>query len=184
MEVVFRNPLKVPLALSELSLLWKFTPKDFCGLQGGMTGETISNEKEAATSQVRVWSCPGFDAWYLIRSPVCNCGFCVLGHSYKWPYQYWSHSRVPHEPRRNKSGEELYYSFLLFIFLINVNLNFYIIVLYFSRPDWSCFHIKQESCMYLVWSTTWALERRTTVLVKVTIKNNFCGCKTSCFKCN
>ncbi|XP_060722601.1 trafficking protein particle complex subunit 8 isoform X3 [Tachysurus vachellii] len=50
-EVVFRNPLKVPLALSELSLLWKFTPKDFSGPQGGTTGETVCNEKEAATSK-------------------------------------------------------------------------------------------------------------------------------------
>ncbi|XP_067273219.1 trafficking protein particle complex subunit 8 isoform X2 [Pseudorasbora parva] len=47
-EVVFRNPLKVPLALSALSLLWKFTLKDFSGPQGGTTGETITNEKEAA----------------------------------------------------------------------------------------------------------------------------------------
>ncbi|KAF5900443.1 trafficking protein particle complex subunit 8 isoform X1, partial [Clarias magur] len=51
-EVVFRNPLKVPLTLSELSLLWKFTPKDFSGPQGGTAGETISNEKEATTSKV------------------------------------------------------------------------------------------------------------------------------------
>ncbi|XP_027035371.2 trafficking protein particle complex subunit 8 isoform X1 [Tachysurus fulvidraco] len=50
-EVVFRNPLKVPLALSELSLLWTFTPKDFSGPQGGTTGETVCNEKEAATSK-------------------------------------------------------------------------------------------------------------------------------------
>ncbi|XP_060773598.1 trafficking protein particle complex subunit 8 isoform X2 [Neoarius graeffei] len=48
-EVVFRNPLKVPLALSELSLLWKFTPKDFSGPQGGTSGEMVSNEKESAT---------------------------------------------------------------------------------------------------------------------------------------
>ncbi|KAK7150553.1 hypothetical protein R3I93_011711 [Phoxinus phoxinus] len=48
-EVVFRNPLKVPLALSALSLLWKFTLKDFSGSQGGTTGETITNEKEAAS---------------------------------------------------------------------------------------------------------------------------------------
>uniref|UniRef100_A0A8C0YCX3 Trafficking protein particle complex subunit 8 n=1 Tax=Cyprinus carpio carpio TaxID=630221 RepID=A0A8C0YCX3_CYPCA len=32
-EMVFRNLLKVPLALSALSLLWKFTPKDFSGPQ-------------------------------------------------------------------------------------------------------------------------------------------------------
>ncbi|XP_051730753.1 trafficking protein particle complex subunit 8 isoform X4 [Ctenopharyngodon idella] len=48
-EVVFRNPLKVPLALSALSLLWKFTLKDFSDPQGGKTGETITNEKEAVS---------------------------------------------------------------------------------------------------------------------------------------
>lgn len=48
-EVVFRNPLKVPLALSALSLLWKFTPNDFSASHGGTTGETITNEKEAAS---------------------------------------------------------------------------------------------------------------------------------------
>uniref|UniRef100_A0A672KZ25 Trafficking protein particle complex subunit 8 n=1 Tax=Sinocyclocheilus grahami TaxID=75366 RepID=A0A672KZ25_SINGR len=36
-EVVFRNPLKVPLALSALSLLWKFTLKGFSDPQGGTT---------------------------------------------------------------------------------------------------------------------------------------------------
>ncbi len=49
MEVVFRNPLKVPLALSALSLLWKFTLKDFSGPQGSTAGETFTNEKEAAS---------------------------------------------------------------------------------------------------------------------------------------
>ncbi|XP_016132636.1 trafficking protein particle complex subunit 8-like [Sinocyclocheilus grahami] len=48
-EVVFRNPLKVPLALSALCLLWKFTPKDFSDPQGSTAGETITNEKEAAS---------------------------------------------------------------------------------------------------------------------------------------
>lgn len=50
-EVVFRNPLKVPLVLSALSLLWKFTLKDFSGPQGGTVGETITNEKEATSSK-------------------------------------------------------------------------------------------------------------------------------------
>uniref|UniRef100_A0A8C1RYJ8 Trafficking protein particle complex 8 n=1 Tax=Cyprinus carpio TaxID=7962 RepID=A0A8C1RYJ8_CYPCA len=49
-EMVFRNLLKVPLALSALSLLWKFTPKDFSGPQGSTVGETITNEKEATTA--------------------------------------------------------------------------------------------------------------------------------------
>ncbi|XP_051953858.1 trafficking protein particle complex subunit 8-like isoform X2 [Xyrauchen texanus] len=50
-EVAFRNPLKIPLALSALSLLWKFTLKDFSGPHGGTIGETITNEKQAATSK-------------------------------------------------------------------------------------------------------------------------------------
>ncbi|KAG9348071.1 hypothetical protein JZ751_004096 [Albula glossodonta] len=46
-EVVFRNPLKIPLLLTDLSLLWKFTPKDFSRPQGRESGETVSNEKDA-----------------------------------------------------------------------------------------------------------------------------------------
>ncbi|KAG5849876.1 hypothetical protein ANANG_G00076340 [Anguilla anguilla] len=46
-EVVFRNPLKVPLILTDLSLLWKFSPKDFSRAQGEEAGESVSNEKEA-----------------------------------------------------------------------------------------------------------------------------------------
>uniref|UniRef100_A0A8C8K6D5 Trafficking protein particle complex 8 n=1 Tax=Oncorhynchus tshawytscha TaxID=74940 RepID=A0A8C8K6D5_ONCTS len=48
-EVVFRNPLKVPLVLSDLSLLWKFTLKDFNRPQEDSVGDAvpISNEKEA-----------------------------------------------------------------------------------------------------------------------------------------
>uniref|UniRef100_A0A8C7HCG0 Trafficking protein particle complex subunit 8 n=1 Tax=Oncorhynchus kisutch TaxID=8019 RepID=A0A8C7HCG0_ONCKI len=50
-EVVFRNPLKVPLVLSDLSLLWKFTLKDFNRpqTQEDSVGDAvpISNEKEA-----------------------------------------------------------------------------------------------------------------------------------------
>uniref|UniRef100_A0A8C2H2L8 Trafficking protein particle complex 8 n=1 Tax=Cyprinus carpio TaxID=7962 RepID=A0A8C2H2L8_CYPCA len=41
-EVVFCNPLKVPLALSALSLLWKFTLKDFSGPEDGTTRETVT----------------------------------------------------------------------------------------------------------------------------------------------
>ncbi|KAM6962723.1 trafficking protein particle complex subunit 8 [Aplochiton taeniatus] len=46
-EVVFRNPLKVPLVLSDLSLLWKFTPKDFSLPGDNAAGQTISNERES-----------------------------------------------------------------------------------------------------------------------------------------
>uniref|UniRef100_A0A667WZ23 Trafficking protein particle complex subunit 8 n=1 Tax=Myripristis murdjan TaxID=586833 RepID=A0A667WZ23_9TELE len=56
-EVTFRNPLKVPLVLSDLSLLWKFTAKDFSKAQdvltGEATGEAITNEKEVLAPTVR-----------------------------------------------------------------------------------------------------------------------------------
>uniref|UniRef100_A0A8C7SUB6 TPPC8 first Ig-like domain-containing protein n=1 Tax=Oncorhynchus mykiss TaxID=8022 RepID=A0A8C7SUB6_ONCMY len=56
-EVAFRNPLKVPLVLSDLSLLWKFTLKDFSRPQPQdvMVGDavTITNEKEAIAPRVR-----------------------------------------------------------------------------------------------------------------------------------
>uniref|UniRef100_A0A673N637 Trafficking protein particle complex subunit 8-like n=1 Tax=Sinocyclocheilus rhinocerous TaxID=307959 RepID=A0A673N637_9TELE len=51
-EVVFRNPLKIPLALSALCLLWKFTPKDFSDPQGNTAGETITNEKTMALNDI------------------------------------------------------------------------------------------------------------------------------------
>ncbi|KAM6921828.1 trafficking protein particle complex subunit 8 [Xenentodon cancila] len=53
-EVTFRNPLKVSLALSDLSLLWRFTPdgassaaKESSGEK--LPGETITNEEAAAS---------------------------------------------------------------------------------------------------------------------------------------
>lgn len=56
-EVTFRNPLKVPLVLSDLSLLWKFSAKDFSKAQdvlaGEATGEAITNEKEVLAPTVR-----------------------------------------------------------------------------------------------------------------------------------
>ncbi|KAM8874029.1 trafficking protein particle complex subunit 8 isoform 2-T2 [Spinachia spinachia] len=42
-EVTFRNPLKVPLALSNLSLLWKFTAEGATPPEE-MTGEALTNE--------------------------------------------------------------------------------------------------------------------------------------------
>ena len=58
MEVAFRNPLKVPLELSDLSLLWEFTPKDFSGPGDGVDGEPVSNEEEALRPGVRARRCP------------------------------------------------------------------------------------------------------------------------------
>lgn len=40
-EVSFRNPLKVPLLLTDLSLLWKFQPKDFNAKHDGETKELV-----------------------------------------------------------------------------------------------------------------------------------------------
>lgn len=47
MEVTFRNPLKVSLALSSLSLLWRFTV-DGSSSSKEMTEETITNEETSA----------------------------------------------------------------------------------------------------------------------------------------
>lgn len=46
-EVTFRNPLKVSLALSSLSLLWRFTVDSFSSSKE-MTEETITNEETSA----------------------------------------------------------------------------------------------------------------------------------------
>uniref|UniRef100_A0A3Q0QRI6 Trafficking protein particle complex subunit 8 n=1 Tax=Amphilophus citrinellus TaxID=61819 RepID=A0A3Q0QRI6_AMPCI len=46
-EVMFRNPLKVSLALSSLSLLWRFTVDSFSSSKE-MTEETITNEETSA----------------------------------------------------------------------------------------------------------------------------------------
>ncbi|KAJ8276838.1 hypothetical protein GJAV_G00068480 [Gymnothorax javanicus] len=50
-EVAFRNPLKISLLLTDLSLLWKFTPKNFSRPSGSEAGETVTNEKEAYTQK-------------------------------------------------------------------------------------------------------------------------------------
>ncbi|XP_076134156.1 trafficking protein particle complex subunit 8 isoform X2 [Alosa pseudoharengus] len=52
-EVSFRNPLRVPLSLSDLSLLWKFTPEDFSRLPDNThaSSQSITNEKEVLNPQ-------------------------------------------------------------------------------------------------------------------------------------
>ncbi|XP_075069567.1 trafficking protein particle complex subunit 8 isoform X2 [Mixophyes fleayi] len=45
-EVSFKNPLKVPLLLTDLSLLWKFQQKDFSQRHDEEVKEPISNEKD------------------------------------------------------------------------------------------------------------------------------------------
>ncbi|KAM5219682.1 trafficking protein particle complex subunit 8 isoform 5-T5 [Hipposideros larvatus] len=44
-EMAFRNPLKVPLVLTDLSLLWKFQPKDFSGKDNEVK-ELVTSEPE------------------------------------------------------------------------------------------------------------------------------------------
>ncbi|XP_053570976.1 trafficking protein particle complex subunit 8 isoform X2 [Bombina bombina] len=48
-EVSFKNPLKVPLLLTDLSLLWKFHPKDFSEKHNGEVKEPVSNERDLIT---------------------------------------------------------------------------------------------------------------------------------------
>ncbi|XP_078543490.1 trafficking protein particle complex subunit 8 isoform X1 [Lissotriton helveticus] len=53
-EVAFRNPLKVSLLLTDLSLLWKFQPKDFSRQHNGEPREPISNEKDSFPKDIDV----------------------------------------------------------------------------------------------------------------------------------
>nr|XP_056710150.1 trafficking protein particle complex subunit 8 isoform X6 [Euleptes europaea] len=51
-EVAFRNPLKVPLLLTDLSLLWKFQPKDFSSNNNGETKELMTCGKDMIGAEV------------------------------------------------------------------------------------------------------------------------------------
>ena len=51
-EVAFRNPLKVPLLLSDLSLLWKFQPKDASGKDIEKVKERVTGEPEMIGTEV------------------------------------------------------------------------------------------------------------------------------------
>ncbi|XP_044279679.1 trafficking protein particle complex subunit 8 isoform X3 [Varanus komodoensis] len=51
-EVAFRNPLKVPLLLTDLSLLWKFQPKDFSSKNNGETKELETHGKDMIGAEV------------------------------------------------------------------------------------------------------------------------------------
>nr|XP_030732344.1 trafficking protein particle complex subunit 8 isoform X3 [Globicephala melas] len=50
-EVAFRNPLKVPLLLTDLSLLWKFQPKDVSGKENEVK-ELVKGEPEMIGTEV------------------------------------------------------------------------------------------------------------------------------------
>ncbi|XP_016850629.1 trafficking protein particle complex subunit 8 isoform X4 [Anolis carolinensis] len=51
-EVAFRNPLKVPLLLTDVSLLWKFQPKDFSSKINGQAKELETCGKEMIGAEV------------------------------------------------------------------------------------------------------------------------------------
>ncbi|XP_059975018.1 trafficking protein particle complex subunit 8 isoform X3 [Mesoplodon densirostris] len=51
-EVAFRNPLKVPLLLTDLSLLWKFQPKDVSGKENEEVKELVKGEPEMIGTEV------------------------------------------------------------------------------------------------------------------------------------
>ncbi|XP_021120775.1 trafficking protein particle complex subunit 8 isoform X5 [Heterocephalus glaber] len=51
-EVAFRNPLKVPLFLTDLSLLWKFQPKDVNGKDTEEVRELVTGEPEMIGAEV------------------------------------------------------------------------------------------------------------------------------------
>nr|XP_060631208.1 trafficking protein particle complex subunit 8 isoform X5 [Anolis sagrei ordinatus] len=51
-EVAFRNPLKVPLLLTDLSLLWKFQPNDFNSKNNGQAKELGTCGKDVIGAEV------------------------------------------------------------------------------------------------------------------------------------
>ncbi|XP_005372804.1 PREDICTED: trafficking protein particle complex subunit 8 isoform X2 [Chinchilla lanigera] len=51
-EVAFRNPLKVPLLLTDLSLLWKFQPKNVNGKDNEEIRELVTGEPEMIGTEV------------------------------------------------------------------------------------------------------------------------------------
>ncbi|XP_027953948.1 trafficking protein particle complex subunit 8 isoform X3 [Eumetopias jubatus] len=51
-EVAFRNPLKVPLLLTDLSLLWKFQPKDSSRKDNEEVKELVTGEPEMIGTEV------------------------------------------------------------------------------------------------------------------------------------
>uniref|UniRef100_G1LTS3 Trafficking protein particle complex subunit 8 n=1 Tax=Ailuropoda melanoleuca TaxID=9646 RepID=G1LTS3_AILME len=51
-EVAFRNPLKVPLLLTDLSLLWKFQPKESSGKDNEEVKELVTGEPEMIGTEV------------------------------------------------------------------------------------------------------------------------------------
>ncbi|XP_063651641.1 trafficking protein particle complex subunit 8 isoform X4 [Pan troglodytes] len=51
-EVAFRNPLKVLLFLTDLSLLWKFHPKDFSGKDNEEVKQLVTSEPEMIGAEV------------------------------------------------------------------------------------------------------------------------------------
>lgn len=66
-EVMFRNPLKVPLALSRLSLLWKFADDGHAADGGEDAGEELVNNGDASEQEVGM----------LLSFSRTRCWFCV-----------------------------------------------------------------------------------------------------------
>ncbi|OXB81697.1 UNVERIFIED_CONTAM: hypothetical protein H355_008946 [Colinus virginianus] len=51
-EVSFRNPLKVPLLLTDLSLLWKFQPRDFSAKREGEAKDPVCDDDMIGTEAI------------------------------------------------------------------------------------------------------------------------------------
>lgn len=116
-ELTFRNPLKVSLTLSNLSLLWKFTAdgtilKD--KTSEPITGESISNE-EASTLQVKTmktsyssWSVIikwmfGIHCWRFLLFFLCKL---FLDGTKRWHCHNWDHQGVSYRTGRNQNGKK------------------------------------------------------------------------------
>ncbi|MEQ2266093.1 hypothetical protein XENORESO_017949, partial [Xenotaenia resolanae] len=81
-EVTFRNPLKVPLLLSNLSLLWRFTIGTLSGGKESTSeqlgGETITNEDTSSGKKDEIVTTEIIQEFYLGSEETKTVSCCLM----------------------------------------------------------------------------------------------------------
>lgn len=116
-EVTFKNPLKVPLALTNLSLLWTFTADDAAPSKAETEDLSITNEESLAQEVVILTKRKSHFCWvYWInviinRSRIFHCLFDIfllLHDGTEWRHHHnWGHCRFSNGSRRYQNGKAL-----------------------------------------------------------------------------
>uniref|UniRef100_A0A2K6GCU5 Trafficking protein particle complex subunit 8 n=1 Tax=Propithecus coquereli TaxID=379532 RepID=A0A2K6GCU5_PROCO len=78
-EVAFRNPLKVPLLLTDLSLLWKFQPKDFSGKDNEEVKELVITFSTLKALHSPAGKIVGIDFFFFFISGKYSVSMSVRG---------------------------------------------------------------------------------------------------------